>query len=482
MSFIKNYINGEFISTSEKYFEKKNPHDNKLMYEVINSREEDLNLAIESSKRSFEEWYLSPGVERGKILSDIANRLRENSEILSKLVAEETGKSLKDASGEVSAAILQAEFFSGEGMRLYGKSLTSSVKGKYSHTIRQARGLAGLIVPANTPIANIAWKIFPALVCGNTAILKASEDAPKLAQEIASIIDASPLPKGVFNVLQGDGVTGSLLVNHKDIDLISFTGSTKVGLRIAQDAAKSLKRVSLELGGKNTLVICDDADIDKAVDWAVLSAFSNAGQRCAAGGKFLIFKEIYEDFLYKFTQKTKDLKLGVYDDCDLGPLISQRQKEKVLEYIDMAISDGGKVLCGASLPEDPELLEGNYILPTIIDGLSVDSKFANLEFFGPLASTHKISDIQEALKITNNSTYGLSSSIHTKNIDTALWFTRRVRTGVANVNLGTYGSEPHMPFGGFNLSGNGTREPGLEALDVYSELKNITFLNREDLI
>jgi len=364
-------------------------------------------------------------------------------------------------------------------MRLYGRSLTSGMPGKYTHSVRQARGVAGLIVPANTPIANIAWKVFPALICGNTVVLKAAEDAPRIALLFAQIAKEAGLPDGVLNVIQGRGqASGAALVMDERISVISFTGSTGVGRWIAEVAGKRLARVSLELGGKNPFVVCDDADLEQAVHWASLSAFSNAGQRCAAGSRIIIFKRVYEEFRDKLIAKAQSLKLGVGMGCDLGPVISRRQQQAILAAIDNAKNEGGRVLCGGTTPTDPTLANGYYIQPTLIEGLDARAELSCKEVFGPVATLHVVDGIEEALKVANATEYGLTSAIHTRSVDRAMWFAQRVRAGLANVNLGTYGSEPHMPFGGFGASGNGTREPGVEALDVYSELKNISFLVR----
>jgi acyl-CoA reductase-like NAD-dependent aldehyde dehydrogenase len=266
------------------------------------------------------------------------------------------------------------------------------------------------------------------------------------------------------------------------VSVISFTGSTGVGQWIAEVAGRRLARISLELGGKNPFVVCDDADIGQAVHWAALSAFSNAGQRCAAGSRILVFKGVYDSFRDQLVAKANSLKLGVGAGCDLGPVINQRQHQNILSAIDAAQAQGGRVLCGGGAPTVVDLASGYYIQPTVIDGLARTANLSCQEIFGPVATLHPVDDLVDALQFANATEYGLTSSIHTRNVDRAMWFAQRVKAGVANINLGTFGSEAHMPFGGFGSSGNGTREPGIEALDVYSELKNITFLTRSNLI
>ena len=484
ISRIPNWINGQEAQPQcDAWLEKFNPHTGELLCYVADSSAADTRSAITAAADSFSAWSELTPVKRGQILADIVAAMKRRADELADCIAVETGKPPQDAKGEVGGAILQAEYFAGEGMRLHGRSLTSGTPGKYSHTVRQPRGIAGLIVPANTPIANIAWKTFPALICGNTVVMKAAEDSPRIANLFAQLAKEAGLPDGVFNVVQGRGQpAGATLVEDPRVAIISFTGSTGVGRWIAEVAGRRLARVSLELGGKNPFVVCDDADIDQAVHWASLSAFSNAGQRCAAGSRILVFKNIYDTFRDKFVAKAKSLKLGVSADCDLGPVVNKRQQQNILAAIETAKAEGGRVLCGGAVPSDPELVNGYYIQPTVIEGLDRAAELSCKEVFGPVVTLHPVDDLVDALKLANSTEYGLTAAIHTRNVDRAMWFAQRVKTGLANINLGTFGSEPHMPFGGFGASGNGTREPGVEALDVYSELKNISFLTRSNLI
>jgi acyl-CoA reductase-like NAD-dependent aldehyde dehydrogenase len=481
---ILNWIDGAISeSLSPGTFEKVDPHNGSVLFEVIDSSPADVDAALRAATDAFRGWSQITPVRRGQFLSELVGVMKKRLDEIAACVATETGKPYRDAVGEVGAAILQGEYFASEGMRLFGRSLTSGVAGKHSHTVRQPLGIAALIVPANTPIANIAWKAFPALICGNTVILKASEDAPKTALLFAELTREAGLPPGVFNVIHGRGKSaGATLVADCRVSLISFTGSTEVGRWIAQEAGRRLARVSLELGGKNPFVVCDDADLEQAAHWACLSAFSNAGQRCAAASRILVFRSVYQKFKEMFVEKARNLRLGIEPDSDLGPIINLRQKKSILQAIDQAKTDGAHILCGGKEPESPSLRAGFYIEPTIIEGLSTSARLACNEIFGPVASLHIVDNLEEALSVANNSDYGLTACIHTRSVDRAMWFVQRVKAGVANVNMGTYGSEPHMPFGGFGDSGNGSREPGVEALDVYSELKNISFLVRSEML
>jgi alpha-ketoglutaric semialdehyde dehydrogenase len=481
---IPNWINGhESEPVGDGWMDKFNPQTGELLCQVADSTLVDVSTAITAADTAFSDWSELTPVKRGQILADIVAVMKHRADELADCIAVETGKPPQDAKGEVGGSILQGEFFAGEGMRLYGRSLTSGMPGKQSFTVRQPRGIAGLIVPANTPIANIAWKTFPALICGNTVVLKAAEDAPRIALLFAQLTKEAGLPDGVFNVIQGRGQpAGMSLVEDPRVAVLSFTGSTGVGRWIAETAGKRLARVSLELGGKNPFVVCDDADLDQAVNWAALSAFSNAGQRCASGSRILVFKGVYDVFRDKLVAKARSLKLGVNAGCDLGPVINQRQQKAILNAIETAKAEGGKILCGGAAPTSPDLINGYYIQPTVIEGLQRGAELNGKEIFGPVATLHPVEDMIDALQLANESEYGLTSAVHTRNVDRAMWFAQRARAGLVNINLGTYGSEPHMPFGGFGASSNGTREPGVEALDVYSELKNISFLTRSNLV
>lgn len=478
---IGNWVGGlETRPEGNRWLDRCNPHSGELLYRVADSSARDAQDAIAAAGAAFPGWAELTPVKRGQVLFEIVAGMRRRADELAECIAVETGKPPQDAKGEVAGAILQGEYFAGEGMRLHGRSLTSGTPGKYSHTVRQPRGIAGLIVPANTPIANIAWKTFPALVCGNTVVLKAAEDAPRIALVFAQLSKEAGLPDGVLNVVQGCGQpAGAELVTNPRVAVISFTGSTGVGRWIAEVAGKRLARVSLELGGKNPLVVCDDADLEQAVHWAALSAFSNAGQRCAAGSRLIVFRSVYDAFRERLVAKAGSLRLGVTAGCDLGPVMNQGQQQSILAAIAMARAEGGRVVCGGGVPCEAELAGGYYVQPTVVEGLDVRAQLSCQEVFGPVAALYAVESMKEALDLANASEYGLTAAIHTRSVDRAMWFAQRVRAGVANVNAGTFGSEPHMPFGGFGASGNGTREPGIEALDVYSELKNISFLVRQ---
>jgi acyl-CoA reductase-like NAD-dependent aldehyde dehydrogenase len=340
--------------------------------------------------------------------------------------------------------------------------------------IRQPLGVAWLIIAANTPIANVAWKAFPALLCGNAAIMKASEDTPLSAWAFGVLAREAGVPGGVYQTIHGFGEeAGAPLVEHADVDVVSFTGSCEVGRRIAETAGRRLAKVCLELGGKNPLIVCDDADLDEAVKWVCLSAFSNAGQRCAAGSRIIVFDKVYEPFRASLVAATEALKVGATDDDNVGPVINERHLQNMLAVIEKAVKDGARRLTGGKQLTDSEHAKGYYFAPTVIENASPNADISRLELFGPIAALYRVSDYDEAIRLANDSPYGLTACIHTRSVDRGIDFAHKVKSGVAVINAGTFGSEPHMPFGGLRESGNGSREPGTEALDVYSELKNV---------
>jgi len=476
--YISNWIEGEATSAQEDgVFEKRSPHNGEIIFTVARSSATDVDRAIMAAKRAQPAWAETPAVKRGNILHAVCNALEKHQEAMARVVALETGKSFKEALGETSGAIALGRFFAGEGQRLYGRTTTSGIPNRYAMTVRQPCGVAALITAANTPIANVAWKVFPALICGNGVVLKAAEDTPATAWLFTKIAHESGMSPGALNVIQGLGPeAGAPLILHPQVDVISFTGSTTTGRWIGEQAAKRMAKVSLELGGKNPFVVCDDADPALAVKWACLSAFSNAGQRCAAGSRIIILESIYEQFRDMLVTETAKLKVGPNDDDDLGPVINERQLKNMLAVIERAEEQGVRVLVGGARMTDEAHVRGYYMSPTLIEGAAPESEISTFELFGPIANLYRVRDFEEALKLANDSPYGLTACIHTRNLDRAIEFVHRVQSGVAVVNAGTYGSEPHMPFGGLKQSGNGSREPGTEALDVYTEAKTI-YLN-----
>ena len=474
-SVVPNQIGGADAFAAEgRTFSKVDPATGREICQVARSTAADVRLAVERAKQAQPAWAAQTVVKRGDILRRIAMLMQEHRDAIATLVARETGKSKKDALGETDAAIEMGFFVAGEGRRFYGQTTTSAVPNKAALVVRQPLGVAGLIIAANTPIANVAWKAFPALLCGNAAIMKASEDTPLSAWAFAVIAREAGVPDGLYATVHGLGEeAGAPLVEHPDVAIVSFTGSCGVGRWIAETTGRRLAKTCLELGGKNPLIVCDDADLQNAVTWTIGSAFSNAGQRCAAGSRILVFDAVYEQFRTMLADATSRLKVGTGDTDDYGPVINGEQMKNMLASVERAKAAGAAVLTGGERLTGGPYGEGFFVAPTILEHVGANDEISRSELFGPITILYRVRDFEEAIAVANDSPFGLTASIHTQNINRAMTFLNRIQCGVAVVNGGTYGSEPHMPFGGLRGSGNGWREAGTQALDVYSDLKTI---------
>jgi acyl-CoA reductase-like NAD-dependent aldehyde dehydrogenase len=472
---VGNVIAGEERpAVSGETFEKLAPATGEALSRVARSGREDVDAAVSAALDAQPGWAARNVTERGAILRRIAQLLERDREAVASIVSAETGKSPKDASGETDGAIELGYFIAGEGRRFYGKTMPSAVPNRQAMTIRQPLGVAGLIIAANTPIANVAWKVFPALLCGNAAVLKASEDAPETAVAFARRAAEAGLPPGVLNVVHGYGEeAGQPLVEDPRVAVVSFTGSTAVGRMIARVAGERLAKVCLELGGKNPLVVCDDADLERAAEAAALSAFSNAGQRCAAGSRLVVFDAVYDRFRELLLERTAAQRVGPTDDHDFGPVINERQLERMLAAVERARAAGATVIAGGERLTGPGYDGGFYMAPTIVEDVDAEDEISRTELFGPITTLHRVPGFEEALRTANASPYGLTAAIWTRSIDRGQEFVRRVVAGGVQVNGPTYGFEPHVPFGGEKDSGTGWREPGTEALDVYSDWKTV---------
>lgn len=468
------------LSEREQCFPKYNPADGTQLGCVAEATEH--QIIFMTAKAALESWSGTSVIKRGEILRRVAQLMELRQQEIVEIVSLETGKSPKDATGEVKAAIELGYFIAGEGRRFYGQTTASSTPNRWACTLRQPVGICALITSFNTPIANVCWKAFPALLCGNTAILKPSEHTPNTAVWLAKILKEAGLPAGIFSVIQGGAGTGKFLVANCDVDLVSFTGSVATGRHIQEIAGKRLAKICLELGGKNPLVVCDDSDLDWAVECAVLSAFSNAGQRCASASRIIVFDYIYEKFKQKMYDKTASLKIGPTDDDDLGPVISLEQRDKILQSVESAQRRGAEILIGGEHFAHNEFPDGFYLKPTIIEGADPYGAISQNELFGPVTCLYRVKDLIEATELANNSRFGLTGAIHTASIHRKEYFKEYYRAGVVFINGPTYGSEPHLPFGGLRDSGNGWREPGTQALDVYSGWKTVYERHNPNLI
>jgi alpha-ketoglutaric semialdehyde dehydrogenase len=472
---VGNFIAGEECAAEGgEVFTKVSPASGEPLSAVARSDRRDIELAVAAARRAQPGWARRTVAERGAVLRRLAQLLERDAGDLAAVVAAETGKAPKEARGEVGAAIEQGYFVAGEGRRFYGRTTTSAIPGRQAMTVRQPLGVAGLIIAANTPVANVAWKAFPALLCGNGAVLKAPEDTPETPLAFARLGAEAGLPPGILNIVQGYGEeAGQPLVEHPDVALISFTGSTAVGRMIARVAGERMAKVCLELGGKNPLVVCDDADLEGAAEAAALSAFSNAGQRCAAASRLIVFDSVYDRFVELLLTKARAQRVGSGDEHDFGPVINARQLERMLGAVESARAAGARVLVGGEALDGPEHAGGFYMSPTLLEGVGVSDEVSCTELFGPIATLHRVAGFEEAVQAANDSPYGLTAAIWTESVHRGQEFVARMHSGVASVNGPTYGSEPHMPFGGERASGNGWREAGTEALDVYSDWKTV---------
>jgi acyl-CoA reductase-like NAD-dependent aldehyde dehydrogenase len=457
---ITNLIAGRAApAASGRTFEKLAPATAETYCRVARSDAADVAAAVAAARAAQPDWAARTPVERGELLRELTLALREARTVVEQHVVEETGKPSELAQGEAAAAIEMGFFVAGEGRRLYGRTTTSSMANRTVMAVRRPVGVAGLIVSFNTPLPNYAWKTFPAVLCGNTAVLKPSEHTPMSAAFFAELCN-DVLPPGVVNVVHGLGPeAGPPLVEHPEVDLLSFTGSAETGRWVNEHAGRRLAKVCLELGGKNALVVCDDADLDRAVEWSLASAFSNAGQRCAAASRLVVFDAVYDEF--------RDRLVASARTYDAGPVISEESLERILSAL-----EGATVLTGGERLDRP----GWWLAPTVVEDVAADAELSCSELFGPVTILYRVGGFDEALALVNDSPYGLTAAIHTASLHRAMRFADAVEAGVVVVNGGTHGSEPHMGFGGVKQSGTGWREAGVEALDVYSEWKYINLI------
>jgi alpha-ketoglutaric semialdehyde dehydrogenase len=456
---VSNLIGGKRVQARAGTFEKLRPEDGTLLCRVARSAEEEVRAAVTAAREAQPAWAARTAVERGDLVRELALALRERREEAADLVVAETGKPTALALGEVDAAVEMGFFVAGEGRRLYGRTTTSSMPNRTVLVKRVPVGVAALIVSFNTPLPNYAWKVFPAVLCGNAAVLKPSEHTPASAAFFGELC-AGLLPAGVLNVVHGlGGEVGPPLVQSPQVDLVSFTGSAATGRWINERAGRRLAKVALELGGKNALVVCDDADLERAVDWSLASAFSNAGQRCASASRLVVFDAVYDDFRDRLAEAAQRY--------ETGPVISEASLERIL-----AALEGAQVLTGDRRLDRP----GWWLAPTVVEEVAPDADLSCTELFGPVTILYRVRDLDEAIDLVNQSPYGLTSAIHTASLHRAMRFADAVEAGVVVVNGGTHGSEPHMGFGGVKHSGTGWREAGTEALDVYTEWKYVNLI------
>ena len=476
--YFKNYINGQWVdSISNETFENRNPSN---MDEVLGlfprSTSEDVASAVSDARSAFEEWKSVPAPERGKILYEAGRIMASRKRELAEVISRENGKTVNGAMGDVQSGIDMALYAGGEGRRLFGRTAHSGLKKRFAMTKRYPVGVVGIITSWNFPMAITSWKVFPALLCGNTVVLKSEENTPETAVHFVKVLEEAGLPKGVVNLIHGFGAeAGEALTLHPGISMVSFTGSSSIGKIIGRNCAGRLAKISLELGGKNAVIVMEDADIDLAVDGVVCGAFSISGQRCTATSRVIVHDAVYGPFLEKLLERTKKLKVGPGSDegSDVTPLISRKQLERVLGYLDRAGKEGAKILTGGEQLRGGVYDKGYYIAPTILDHVDPGMEIACEEVFGPVLAVFKADSYEDAVRVHNASPYGLSASLFTKDVNKAFSFFDDAETGVCYINAPTFGSESHMPFGGLKTSGLGYREAGWAAIEAFSEVKTL---------
>jgi aldehyde dehydrogenase (NAD+) len=474
----KNFINGEWVEGSGRTeIEDRNPANRDEVIGLFpSSTEADVNLAVDAAKEAYKTWRLVPAPKRAEILYRTAEILVARKEAYARDMTREMGKVLAETRGDVQEAIDMTYLMAGEGRRLFGNTTPSELPNKFAMSVRTPVGVAALVTPWNFPMAIPSWKIAPALVCGNTVVLKPAEDTPYSAYAYVQVLEEAGLPPGVVNIVSGAGPeAGAPLVKHRDTHLVSFTGSTEVGRIISEACAPTFKKCHLEMGGKNIIIVMDDANLDLAVDGAIWGGFGTTGQRCTAASRVAVHKKIYREFVDRFVARAKSLRVGDGLDpkTDMGPSINEQQIQTVVKYVEIGKNEGAKLAAGGHRLGGDAFAKGWFHEPTIFIDADPNMRIAQEEIFGPVVSVIPFDDFDQAIEIANNVQYGLSSSIYTRNVNNAFRAQRDLETGIVYVNAPTIGAETHLPFGGIKNTGNGHRESGAAALDFYTEWKSI---------
>jgi acyl-CoA reductase-like NAD-dependent aldehyde dehydrogenase len=474
----KNFIDGEWVeSASGKTFEDRNPADTREVVAIFQrSNKADVDAAVDAAKRAYAKWRLVPAPRRAEMVFRAAEILLERKEEYARDMTREMGKVLKETRGDVQEAIDAAYYNAGEGRRLFGPTVPSELPNKFAMAVRQPIGVCGMITPWNFPMAISSWKLLPAIVCGNACVIKPAQDTPLSTFNLVSALTDAGVPKGVVNVVSGYGPeAGSPLLENAAVRAISFTGSSAVGKIIGTTAAKSFKHCSLELGGKNPMIVLDDANLDLAVEGGLWGAFGTTGQRCTATSRIIVQKGVYRQFIDKFVARAKKLKVGngLDETVEMGPAVNENQLNTDLKYIEIGRNEGAKLVLGGNRLDKGEYQHGWFIEPTVFTDVDPKMRIAQEEIFGPVAAIIPCEDLDNAIEIANGIDYGLSSSLYTKDVNKAFSAIRDLETGITYINAPTIGAEVHLPFGGTKATGNGHREGGIGAVDFYTEWKSV---------
>lgn len=474
---LQNYIDGRWTdAASGEAFEDVDPATGAVIATATRSATADVDRAVDAARRAADAWRLYPAPKRGEILYRAGEIMQKRKDDLAREMTIEMGKVLAESKGDVQEGIDMTYYTAGEGRRQFGDVVPAELPNKWAMSMRHPLGVVAAITPWNFPFAIPTWKIMPALVLGNTVVFKPASATPMLAVRLVEILEEAGLPKGVLNLVLGPGGSlGDALVTHPGVDLVSFTGSSDVGAHICEIAGRLLKRVSCELGGKNAIVVLEDADVDLSLEGIVWSAFGTSGQRCTAASRVITHRGVSSEVIDKLVSRAKKMKMGHGLDAgtDLGPVVSADARQKINSYIPIAEKEGATVAAGGRIPTEGALGKGFFHEPTVLIDVKPNMRVAQEEIFGPVTAVIEVKDIDEAIRVVNSTKYGLSCSVYTRNVNNAFRFMRDAETGLVYVNAGTIGAEIQLPFGGMKSTGNGHREAGRAALDAYSEWKSI---------
>ena len=474
---LTNFIDGSWVPPQNgRYAPKHNPANGEPLGDVPLSGSADVNRAVEAARRAYATWRRVPAPKRGEIMFRVGRLLEEHKDRLARLMTQEMGKVLTEARGDVQEAIDMAYYMAGEGRRSFGYTTPSELPDKFAMAIRDPIGVAAIITPWNFPAAIPSWKMFPALVLGNTVVFKPASDTPLVAGEMVRLMAEAGVPAGVVNLVYGSGSeVGDALLGHPGVNLVSFTGSVETGRHVAAKAGEGLKRVSLELGGKNAVIVLDDANLDLAVDGIIWSAYGTTGQRCTACSRLIVQTGIYHALEERLLDRIRGLRLGdgLLETTDVGPLIHRGARDRVHSYVDIGRAEGARLAIGGHPVEEGDLARGAFYAPTLFADVRPDMRIAQEEIFGPVLSMIPVKTLDEAIAVNNRVSYGLSSAIFTQDVGSTFKAIRDLETGIVYVNAGTTGAEIHLPFGGTRDTGNGHREAGTAALDFFSEWKSV---------
>ena len=474
----KNFIDGEWVDASTgQTVEDRNPADTRDVIGIFQrSGKEDVDNAVAAAKQAFAKWRLIPAPRRAEIVYRAAEMLMERKEEYARDMTREMGKILKETRGDVQEAVDTAYYMAGEGRRMFGPTTPSELPNKFAMALRQPIGVCGMITPWNFPMAIPSWKLLPALVCGNTCVIKPAQDTPLSTFNLVRVLYDAGLPKGVINIVTGFGSeVGTPLTEHADVRAISLTGSSAVGRIVGTTAAKSFKRCSLELGGKNPMIVLDDANLDLAIEGGLWGGFGTTGQRCTATSRIIVQKGIYLEFVERYVDRAKRLKVGngLDETVEMGPAINESQLKTDLGYVDIGKDEGARLKCGGNILDKGVYQYGYFMEPTVFADVDPKMRIAQEEIFGPVVSIIPCDGLEDAIEMANGVQYGLSSALYTKDVNKAFVAMRDLDAGITYINAPTIGAEVHLPFGGVKATGNGHREGGVGAIDFYSEWKSV---------